>query len=298
LIPSADLDDLLAGERLPQTYLTFVETVHAPLAEHIAAAARACDSTFTVGVCGSQGSGKSTMALVLRRLLETQGLHTVAVSIDDLYLTRAARLELSRQIHPLLKTRGVPGTHDVALGLQMLGELRHPGTVALPSFDKSQDDRRPPEQWPRMQGPAQVVILEGWCVGAVPQDAAALAAPVNALERDLDGDGTWRRYVNTALAGDYQRLFAQLDRLVLLQAPDFDVVHGWRLEQEHKLRARLAAEGRDPALSMSDAEIERFIQHYERLTRHILAEMPARADVVVRLDAQRRPTAVTNRSDS
>ena len=68
----------------------------------------------------------------------------------------------------------------------------------------------------------------------------------------------------------------------VLEAPSFEVVAGWRREQEHKLIART---GR----GMSDAELERFVAHYERLTRWILAEMPERARLTFRLDENRRP---------
>jgi D-glycerate 3-kinase len=130
------------------------------------------------------------------------------------------------------------------------------------------------------RGPVDVVLFEGWCVGARPQPAAALTRPVNALERDADPDGRWRTFVNTALAGAYAPLFARIDRLVLLQAPGFEVVAGWRAEQEAKLRART---GR----GMDEAEIARFVAHYERLTRWILQEMPPRADLVFPLRADR-----------
>jgi len=132
-----------------------------------------------------------------------------------------------------------------------------------------------------------VVILEGWCVGALPQTAAQLLRPVNALERDEDADGRWRDYVNAQLAGPYRGLFDRLSPLVLLQAPSFEVVYGWRLEQEHKLRQRLQQEGGDSSAVLSDAGVARFVSHYERLTRHILAEMPQRAEHVITLDAQR-----------
>ncbi len=127
-------------------------------------------------------------------------------------------------------------------------------------------------------------------MGARAQAAGELDAPVNALERDEDGDGRWRRFVNAALAGDYQTLFGRIDALALLAAPGFDVVQGWRTQQEAELRAA----GGGSAV-MNDAEIARFIQHYERLTRHILDEMPARADLVVALDAERGVTAVRSR---
>jgi D-glycerate 3-kinase len=264
---------------LPASYRTLIEEQHAPLAQRIAArAARRPARPWVVGICGPQGSGKSTLAASLRQLLAAQGLRAAVLSLDDLYLTHAQRAALAGRVHPLLAQRGVPGTHDVALGLDVIARLGEPGTVALPSFDKARDDRCALAQWPRVAAPLDVLLFEGWCVGARPQAEAELVTPLNALERTEDQQGVWRRYVNAALAGDYQRLFAGLDELVLLQAESFEHVYAWRLEQEHKLRERLRATGADLAATMDDAALARFIQLFERLTRHILAEMPARAD--------------------
>src|SRR5262249_19745574 len=143
--------------------------------------------------------------------------------------------------------------------------------------------RRPPEDWAHVSGPVDVVLFEGWCVGARPQPTAALLAPVNDLERHEDADGRWRTFVNTALDGAYRPLFARLDRLVMLAPPGFAVVAGWRAEQEAKLRARTGQ-------GMGADEIARFVAHYERLTRWILEEMPSRADRVFPLAADRSPT--------
>jgi len=241
-----------------------------------------------VGLCGAQGSGKSTLAAALAALLGARGLKVAALSLDDFYLTRAERQTLAKVVHPLLATRGVPGTHDVALALRTFERLASAGVTPLPSFDKAIDDRRPDAQWPRLDGPADVVLFEGWCVGARPQPEAMLQAPINALERDEDANGTWRRYVNAALEGPYRPLFEGFDRLLLLQAPSFEVVFEWRREQEQKLARRLEASGGDGRALMNEAQLARFIAHYERLTRHILAEMPSRADVLFALDAQRR----------
>lgn len=279
---------LLERERLPEAYRRFAEVVLAPLATRIARQAQAVDAPLLAGICGAQGSGKSTAAAAIASLLEESGLPTAVLSIDDFYRTRAEREHLARQVHPLLLTRGVPGTHDVALMESVIGALRAGNRPPLPRFDKSRDDRVPEGQWLAPPQPVRIVILEGWCVGARPEPAAALAAPVNDLERLEDADGRWRRHVNDALAGEYRPLFDALDPLVLLAAPGFDVVYRWRLEQEHKLRARLQADGGDSSRVMDDAQVARFIAHYERVTRHILAEMPGRADELVRLDAQRR----------
>jgi D-glycerate 3-kinase len=237
-----------------------------------------------LGICGSQGSGKSTLA---RGLADRLGVRAATLSLDDLYLGRAARAERARDIHPLLATRGVPLTHDVALGGAILDAVKAGQPVRLPRFDKASDEPMPEAQWEVIDAPLDLLIFEGWCVGAAAQAEADLALPVNDLERSEDPDGAWRRAVNAALADPYQALFARIDRLVLLAAPGFEVVQGWRTQQEAGLRAALAAQGRDPALAMTDAQVARFVQHYERITRAILQEMPGRADLTLRLDPDR-----------
>lgn len=280
------LETFMAREALPPGFAATARDVCEPLARRIAGEARGAG--WLVGVCGAQGSGKSTVCAVTAAMLGELGFSAAVLSLDDLYLTRAERGRLAAGVHPLLATRGVPGTHDVGLGLGTLEALRGEGEVALPRFDKGADDRRPQADWPRVDAPVDVILFEGWCVGARPQPAADLKATVNALERDEDPQGIWRGYVNDQLAGPYRALFDRLDLFVLLQAPSFEVVLDWRREQEAKLRERIAREG-GGGRAMDDDAVARFIAHYERLTRWILAEAPARADVVVRLDADRRP---------
>jgi D-glycerate 3-kinase len=237
---------------------------------------------LVVGLCGAQGSGKSTLAAGLETHFSAHGIPTAILSIDDLYRTLAEREALARDVHPLLRTRGVPGTHDVSLGLAICDGLDRREAAPLPRFDKARDDRAAYADWDEAQANTRLLILEGWCVGARPQGDAVLVEPVNALERAEDPDGIWRRYVNDQLAGAYQTLFDRLDLLILLAAPGFDIVQRWRTEQEQALRARTGA-------GMSDDAIARFIAHYERLTRHILGEMPQRADLVIWLGEDRVP---------
>lgn len=274
--------DFLETESLPDTFRATLEAICEPLAARLARLRQARRKTVLIGLCGAQGSGKSTIAAATVRLLEQRGLSAVALSLDDFYRPRSARERLAREVHPLLAVRGPPGTHDVALAGAALDQLRAPGRIALPAFDKAADDRRPRAAWRTVATPVDLVIFEGWCVGARAQGAAALAQPVNALEAEADADGRWRAYVNAQLDGPYQDLFARLHELVLLQAPSFEAVLGWRQEQEHKLIARTGQ-------GMTDAEIARFIAHYERLTRWILAEMPERARLVFPLGTDRTP---------
>jgi len=243
-----------------------------------------CRKPIIVGLCGAQGSGKSTVSAALAARFE----RAVTFSIDDLYLGHAAREELARRVHPLLGTRGVPGTHDPMLGIRVLSAIARGQSVALPRFDKATDDRLPDHEWPIIEGDHELVIFEGWCVGARPQPVEELVEPVNRLEAEEDFDGRWRRFVNDALAGDYQKLFSCIDMLVVLAAPDWGTVLGWRIQQEHELRANSP----DGTHLMNDSEVARFIGHYERLTRHILDEMPARADLVLHLDQNRDCVAI------
>jgi D-glycerate 3-kinase len=279
--------DFLKREALSPDYRGMIDTVLQPLAMRLAQRARLSDHMLLVGLCGAQGSGKTTAGAALVELLASQGLPAIALSIDDFYLPRAERAGLARRVHPLLLTRGVPGTHDVELAQATIDSLAGPEPLLLPTFDKSIDDRVPRRAWREAAGRQRIVILEGWCVGAHPQTPAELAEPVNALERNEDPQGVWRGYVNAALAGPYRELFDRLAPLVLLAAPSFDVVRTWRSEQEAKLRERVIGKGGDTGRLMDESQLLRFISHYERVTRHILAEMPARADHLITLDRQR-----------
>lgn len=242
-----------------------------------------------LGLCGAQGSGKSTLAEGLRARMEARGIATAILSLDDLYLAGDARAELAREVHPLLRTRGVPLTHDVAHGIALLDAIRGGHAASLPRFDKARDEPEPDAHWQPVPANLDLLIFEGWCVSARPQDDSALATPVNALERDEDPNGSWRHAVNAALRAGYADLFARIDRLVLLAAPGFEIVERWRTGQEDTLRRTLEVKGRSTANLMDPPALARFVAHYERLTRWILAEMPARADLVLHLDADRRP---------
>lgn len=288
MTPSSSIvDDLIAGERLPAEFRQTVDAYYVPLAAKIIELHRHMARPVVIGICGSQGSGKSTAAVFLKSLLEEQAnLNTAVLSLDDLYLSHEARQRLAADVHPLLRTRGVPGTHDVMIGCEVIEKLitAAPDDITrLPRFDKANDTVAPREEWPAFKGRTDVVIFEGWCVGVRAQRADALIEPINDLERKEDADGRWRRYVNDKLAGEYVNLFSLLDYLVLLRAPSFDCVYTWRAKQERKLAEKVERTG-ITTRAMNGAELRRFIMHYERLTRHILDTMPGYAEVVFTLD--------------
>lgn len=234
--------------------------------------------------CGLQGTGKSTLAAQIAALAHARGLRAATLSIDDFYLTHAQRRQLARDVHPLLATRGPPGTHDVALALRTLDVLRAGESIALPRFDKLADDRLPESRWERIDGPVDLAIFEGWFLATPPEEETALAEPINALERDEDARGTWRHWCNAALARDYPALWARIDTLWFLQPPGFEVVSEWRWQQEAALQA-----GDMSRPAMDRTQVERFIQHFERVSRQALRTLPAIADETIPLDSNRRP---------
>jgi D-glycerate 3-kinase len=277
---------LIEAERLPEDYRTIVDDYWRPLADEIARRTQA-KRPLLVGINGAQGSGKTTLCRFLEILLPERGLATVTLSLDDLYLSRAERMQAAADHHPLFATRGVPGTHDVERGLAILDRLMAGKAADLPMFDKARDE--PSAETRHVDGPVDVVLFEGWCVGAAPQSAAALREAVNALEQGEDPEGTWRREVNRRLATDYAELFARIDLLVMLKVPDFATVRDHRRLQEIKLGANNPA---GPAV-MDDAALDRFLAHYQRLTEHMLAEMPARADILIEIGRDQRPVRLS-----
>ncbi|MDX1635502.1 MAG: hypothetical protein R3280_12755 [Marinobacter sp.] len=293
---SQQVDELIRREGLPPEYQTTVADYIQPLAQRVADWQQALARPLILGLNGAQGTGKSTLALFLQTLLEQEhGLRCARFSLDDLYLTRAEREGLAEGVHPLFVTRGVPGTHDLLLGQQVIDSLvtaTADHDTPIPAFDKAGDDRKPKHEWPLFRGPAKVVLIEGWCLGARPErDPIRLAEPVNELEAAEDSDNLWRQHVNDQLHDAYAWFFDQIDRMVMLKAPSMEQVIQWRTLQEHKLAQRSGdapKKGGEVSRIMDDDQVYRFVMHYERVTRHTLFDLPPRADVVFTVDPSHR----------
>lgn len=283
----------LASLKVDIGLIEMFESIYVPLGAWLVERKSQQNGPLLVGINGAQGAGKSTLFNLIEVILsEGFGLKVVGFSLDDLYKTRGEREELSKRVHPLLMTRGVPGTHDVQLGIDILNSLKNSdenSITKIPVFDKSTDDRCPQSVWQEWVGPADVIVFEGWCVGAIPQEQQDLFDPINDLEKTEDSQLVWRDYVNSELKGAYQDLFNMIDCLVMLKVPSMEAVFEWRSLQEKKLAERIkyiydTQQPTDHLRIMNEDEIVRFIQHYERLTRSMLNEMPYRADVTLMLN--------------
>lgn len=260
---------------------------YTPLAEQIKMHHMSAGKPIIVAINGCQGSGKSTLTDYLKDYLENiHGLKIANLSLDDFYFSQIERESLAEKIHPLFKTRGVPGTHDIKLAMQIIKQLvADSGTIKLPRFDKSTDNPFSNDCWPEISTPVDIVIFEGWCVGAQHQITSMLQQPVNTLESEQDQSGVWRQYVNQQLKNVYEPLYSNIDFWIMLKAPSFENVYAWRLEQEQKL-AKQSMENAQGI--MSEQQIASFIQYYQRLTEHMLNTLPSKSDVVFELDSQRQ----------
>ena len=242
--------------------------------------------TKIIGLTGGQGSGKSTVAKILKIILkEGFNLNTVIFSIDDFYKTLQERKTMSKKINPLFLTRGVPGTHDTALLLKCLNNLKSKNfkKFLIPKFDKSIDDRLSKMFWQNIKTKPDIVIFEGWCVGASPQKNKDLIVPINVLEKEKDKKRIWRNFVNKELKTTYKKIFKLIDLMIFLKIPSFEYVYKWRLLQEKKLR--ITSKGKK---TMTNKQVKNFIMFYERITKHMLKNFSKKRNFIINLDKSHR----------
>ena len=242
--------------------------------------------TKIIGLTGGQGSGKSTIAQILKIILkEGFKLNTVIFSIDDFYKTLKERKKMSLKVSPLFLTRGVPGTHDTKLLEKCIKALKSNkfNKIRIPKFDKSIDDRVPKKKWQNIKDKPQIVIFEGWCVGVTPQKNKDLLAPINELEKEKDKKKIWRSRVNVELKKNYYKIFKLIDKIIFLKVPSFRHVYKWRQLQEKKLKK--FSKGKK---TMNKNQIKNFIMYYERLTKHMLKNFSSKADTIINIDDQHR----------
>ena len=233
-----------------------------------------------LGLSGGQGSGKSTISQILKIIFHLKyNLNVVCFSIDDFYKTASERKKMAKSIHPLFMTRGVPGTHDCKLLYKIIKILLNKkfGTIKIPKFDKSIDDRSLTKNWQKITKKPDIIIFEGWCVGATPQSFKELKKPMNLLEKAEDTKLTWRKKVNNELKTNYKKIYNLLDKKIYLKVPNFKYVLKWRLLQEKKLRLKSKKK------AMTDKQIKRFIMFYERLTKNMNKEYK-KNDTVIFID--------------
>ena len=238
--------------------------------------------TLFLGLSGGQGSGKTTISAILKIILKNFFNREVYISsIDDYYKTLNERKKLSNKIHPLLKTRGVPGTHDINLVKKFFNsiKLNKFKKLKLPKFDKSKDDRLKKKYFYQIKKKPEIVILEGWCVGAKPQSNSLIKNSINILEKNEDKNLAWRNYVNKKLKNEYKKFFSMIDHIIFIKVPNFNMVLKWRLLQERKLKKKFYLNKK----IMSHTQIKRFVMFYERITLQMIKDLNKCASMIILL---------------
>ena len=236
--------------------------------------------TLLVGLSASQGSGKTTVAAILSIILKIFFKRsTCVISIDDFYKTLSDRRKMAENKHLLFKTRGVPGTHDIGLIKNFFAATKKKKfkKIKLPKFNKSIDDRLKKNNWHNIKKKPEIVILEGWCVGAKAKSNSSLQKPINFLEKNEDKNLIWRKFVNDRLKKEYKSVFAMIDHFIFMKVPNFKMVFKWRLLQEKKLKKKSNYKRK----IMSYREIERFIMFYQRITLQMMKDLSKSASIVM-----------------
>jgi len=257
-----------------------------PICEYIFKKYNGIKKPLIIGLAGGQGSGKSTIGEILKLILKKKyRLNVISLSIDNYYKTLKERKKLSKNLSKLFLTRGVPGTHDIDLLYKHLTMLskKNFSSIRIPTFDKATDDRKSKEKWVKIENRQDIIIFEGWCVGAKPQIEKTIKKPINSLEKNQDTDLTWRKKVNNELKNRYKKTFSLIDLLIFLEVPSFKLVYKWRLLQEKKLK--MQKKGKK---IMSNIQVKNFIMFYERTTKNMIKDLKNTANIVIKLDRKHK----------
>jgi len=262
------------------THIKSFKNIYIPIAFWINNKCQKKGKTLLLGLSASQGSGKTTVAAILSIILKKFFKRNVCViSIDDFYKKLSDREKMAKQKHPLLKTRGVPGTHDTHLIDYFFTSLKKKKfkRIKIPKFDKAIDDRVEKSRWNHIRKKPEIVIFEGWCVGAKPEKKSSLKKPINFLEKYHDKDLVWRQFVNEKLKKEYKKIFSMIDHYIFMKAPSFKIVFKWRMLQEKKLKKKYS-KGKK---IMTYSEIKKFIMFYQRITLQMIKDLGKSAAIVI-----------------
>ena len=241
---------------------------------------------YFVGLAGGQGTGKTTSSSLIKIILSKYfKLKVFKISIDDFYKTRNERISLSKKVHPMLLTRGVPGTHDIDMMLKFFKKVKNKKfkRLKLPTFNKAIDDRFNKKRWYDLKEKPDVIIFEGWCVGAKAEKNNTLNKTINLMEKNKDKKKIWRKYVNQQLKSKYKNLYSQLNCLIYLRAKNFNLLQKWRLKQERKLL--LNSKKNSKLKIMNKEDVLSFMQTYQRVTQNMFKNMPKYASIILNLNS-------------
>ncbi|PZV17452.1 MAG: glycerate kinase [Pseudanabaena sp.] len=297
-----EISQVLASHNIqidpPSAILPMLWHYWLPLAQSLANQQEKIGRTFIQGLLGGQGTGKTTLGIVLKVLLQHLGKTFLSISLDDLYKTYADRQKL-RDLCPEIIWRGPPSTHDVDLGIQVLQQLRDrplgsSQPIEIPRFDKSLHHGAGDRTEPEISCEADIVLFEGWFVGMRPLPISAFQNFVPPILSESDREFALACNANLY---NYLPLWEYLDHLIVLMPEDYHYSLQWRIEAENKL----IATGKS---GMNDREITQFVEYFWKAL-HPELFMPhminrdnggAFADLVVEISRSHLPIKISNKN--
>ena len=286
-ISKESLFELATQMKIENLSEDFLEQIVIPIAYHLDTKFKKQEKPYIICFTGGQGSGKTTLSFFIQKVLTDYcNRSAMGFSIDDIYKSQEERKKLADEIHPLCYVRGVPGTHDISMGLELINSLslaEKDTETKIPTFCKPKDNHYPESEWPVYKGKPDFIFFDAWCGGAKPLPEANWLPPFNVLEKEEDPQGVWSKWSNKELSKGYQDLFSLFDLLLMIKVPSMDFVYESRWIQEQTLSKTIT----DPALQskiMTKDQVYRFVMHYERLTHYILEELPGFSDIVLSRD--------------
>ena len=236
---------------------------------------------------GSQGIGKSSFLNIISKTIEKfYDKKILLLSLDNYYLSKKQRLLLSKKIHHLLMTRGVPGTHDIeklVKNIKKFNQNKYP--ITIPLFDKLTDDISKPNI--TIKTKCDILFLEGWCCGSSEIPKKFLYRNINNLEKINDPKNQWRNFYNKKLKIEYKKLFKLFDELIFLKTSSFNNVYKWRLKQEKTNQSKNKKSKR-----MSANEIKVFVQHYEKITKWMMKDLNKKAAIVIKFEKNHQISSI------
>ena len=239
-------------------------------------------------ISGSQGCGKTTLLKLIKNNFKNfYNIDPLCISLDDYYLTKKQRNDLSKRIHPLLETRGVPGTHateKITKTIQLFDKKKYP--IKIPKFDKLNDDRMPFSQI--ITSKKNMIFLEGWCCGCPPISNSFLQKNLNNIEK-TDSEYIWRKYYNKKLKKEYRLIFKHFEYLIYFKIPSFDCVLKWRIKQEKRLKLTK----KKNTNYMNKKEIINFISYYEKITKWMMKNTLSKSDLTIKINKNQKIQSIS-----
>ena len=239
-------------------------------------------------ISGSQGCGKTTLLKLIKNNFKNfYNIDPLCISLDDYYLTKKQRNDLSKRIHPLLETRGVPGTHateKITKTIQLFDKKKYP--IKIPKFDKLNDDRLPFSQI--ITSKKNMIFLEGWCCGCPPLSNSFLQKNLNNIEK-TDSEYIWRKYYNKKQKKEYRLIFKHFEYLIYFKIPSFDCVLKWRIKQEKRLKLNK----KKNINYMNKIEIKDFISYYEKITKWMMKNTLSKSDLTIKINKNQKIQSIS-----